>query len=52
MEYVGYSMIAMSFIGLFIMAGEDIGYKAICGAFGIVFGVLIWISLAAYLIGS
>jgi len=52
MEYVGYGMIAVLFIGLFIMAAKDIGYKGACGIFTIVSGLLVWVSLAAYLIGG
>jgi len=50
MEYVGYGMIAMLFIGLFIMAAKDIGLSDAILVFLITGGITCWIGLAVYLI--
>ena len=50
MKYVGYGMIAMLFIGLFIMAAKDIGLNDAFLVFGVTGGILCWIGLAVSLI--
>jgi len=50
MEYLGYGMIAMLFIVLFIMAAKDIGLSDTILVFLISGGIFCWFGLASYLI--
>jgi len=50
MEYVGYGMIALLFIGLFIMAAKEIGLSDATLVFLISGGIFCWVGLASYLI--
>jgi len=50
MEYVGYGMLFVMFLTMFILCGNDVGYKAASIIFGSTFGIVGWIYLAIYLI--
>lgn len=52
MEIIGITMLATLFVGLFVFVGQTEGYKEAVIIFAQAAALIIWISVASFLVGA